>query len=61
MRKKERKKCKIIEIVEGYWYIGNGIKKVEIFANEAWEFPNTYLKNINPDKYRKVRIIIKEL
>jgi len=56
-----KKKRRIIEVVEGYWYIGNGIKKVEIFANEGWDFPNTYLKNINPDKYRKVRITIEEI
>ena len=51
-------KRKVIEVIEGYASIGElgHFRSVLKFGSPAWECPNIYKENPNPEKFRKVRI-----
>lgn len=58
-----RKKQKTIEVVEGYTSVGEtGHITSEVkFGLLAWVMPIIYKENPNPDNFRKVRIIYKDI
>lgn len=56
-------KSKVIEIITGYISKGKlgHVQSSVDFGLPSWQFPKVYKYNPNPDKFRKVRITVKEV